>query len=171
MTPAVAFTLAVALAQGAASPAQPSSPPDGSTVTVTGCLAKGETSGSFLLTGVRWDSTNTPTAKPGAHHAEASATAAGASDAPQQVAAPQARESLRLAGAAARLKLDAHLGHTITATGMLARRDPIVTPGVVLPDVPPATSKPGGSATSPTAEPPPAVLNLRSFSHVAGECK
>ena len=169
----MALVLSAVLGQGAPSPSQPSSPPDGSTVTVTGCLAKGEAAGSFTLTGVRWDSTNTPSAKPGGHHADASAKAATASDSPQPVTAPQARESLRLAGAAARLKLDAHLGHTITATGMLVRRDTVVTPGVLLPEAPPAGSKPGATtASTPAAEPaPPAVLNLRSFSHVAGECK
>ena len=36
---------------------QSSSPPDGSTVTVTGCLTKGEPPGAFDLTNVHFDST------------------------------------------------------------------------------------------------------------------
>ena len=171
MAPALAFLLSAVLAQGAASSAQPASPPDGSTVTVTGCLAKGDAPGSFVLNAVHWDSTNTPTGKPGAHHEDTAKPSAPA-EARQQAAVPPVRESLRLAGAATRLKLDAHLGHTITATGMLSARDPVVTPGIVLPDPPPA-AKPG--ATPPAAaggEPPlPRVLNLRSISHVAEECK
>ena len=173
MATPLAFVLSAVLAQSATSPAPPSSPPDGSTVTVTGCLAKGETAGSFMLTGVRWDSTNAPTAKPGGHHADTTGKGASESDAGGKLAVPQSRESLRLAGAAARLKLDAHLGHTITATGMLHRGEPVVTPGVLLPDAPPAAAKPAATTLPATAaEPPPAgVLNLRSFSHVAGECK
>ena len=165
MTPALAFLLSAALAQGAAAPAQPASPADGSTITVTGCLAKGDAPGSFMLNGVRWDSTNTPSGKQGAHHDDATAKPA---DARQPAANAQVRESLRLAGAATRLKLDAHVGHTITATGMLAQRDPVVTPGIVLPDSPPGTKPPVRTGGEP---PLPRVLNLRSISHVAAECK
>ena len=172
MTPALAFLLSAALAQGAAAPAQPASPPEGSTVTVTGCLAKGDAPGSFMLNGVRWDSTNTPTGKQGAHHDEGTAKPPAPADARQQAANPPVRESLRLAGAATRLKLDAHIGHTITATGMLAQRDPVVTPGIVLPDPPPAPKANTRPPVHTGGEPPlPRVLNLRSISHVAAECK
>ena len=164
MTPALAFLLSAALAQGPPAPAQPASPPDGSTVTVTGCLAKGDAPGSFVLNGVRWDSTNTPAGKQGSHHDEGTAKPSAPTDARGQAAGPPVPERLRLAGAATRLKLDAHIGHTITATGMLAPRDPVVTPGIVLPDPPPAAN--------PGSKPPlPRVLNLRSISHVAAECK
>ena len=48
-------------AQSAAPLAKHQSPPDGSTVTVTGCLANGEPAGSFILTNVHFDSPTTPT--------------------------------------------------------------------------------------------------------------
>ena len=48
-------------AQSSTPPTKLQSPPDGSTVTVTGCLTKGEPAGSFILTNVHFDSTNTPT--------------------------------------------------------------------------------------------------------------
>jgi len=46
-------------AQSAAPPTTLQTPPDGSTVTVTGCLTKGEPAGSFILTNVHFDSVNT----------------------------------------------------------------------------------------------------------------
>ena len=55
-------------AQSAAPPARHQSPPDGSTVTVTGCLTKSEPAGSFILTSVHFDSGNTPTTSQGQHH-------------------------------------------------------------------------------------------------------
>ena len=90
----------------------------------------------------------------------------------QRAASP---ENLRLAGAAATLKMDAHVGHTISATGTLAKRDPIVTPGIVLPD-----PQPQGDTTSRTRDAEeaktkaaggPRTLNMTSMSHVAPECK
>ena len=51
----------VPAAQSSAPPAKLQSPPDGSTVTATGCLTKGEPAGSFILTSVHFDSVNTPT--------------------------------------------------------------------------------------------------------------
>src|SRR5215203_3906597 len=56
------------VAQSSAPPTKLQSPPDGSTVTVTGCLTKGEPAGSFILTNVHFDSTNTPTTAQGQHH-------------------------------------------------------------------------------------------------------
>ena len=46
-------------AQSAAPPTTLQSPPGGSTVTVTGCLTKGEPPGAFILTNVHFDSVNT----------------------------------------------------------------------------------------------------------------
>ena len=84
---------------------------------------------------------------------------------------PAAGETLRLAGAAT-LKMKEHVGHTVTVTGMLAPADPVVRPGILLPD--PAQR---GDTTSrtPPAEPPAQagakVLNVRSITHVAETCK
>jgi hypothetical protein len=142
---------------------QIASPPDGSAVTVSGCLARGAAPKTFVLKSVAWQSVNTPTAKPAGEAAPSAASGA---------AAPATAESLRLAGAASTLKLDAHVGHTITATGTLAKRDPVVTPGIVLPD-----PQPQGDTTSRTveaearAEASLRTLEMRSMSHVAGECK
>ena len=54
-------------AQSAAPPTKLQSPPDGSTVTVTGCLTKGEPAGSFILTSVHFDSANAHDGQ-GQHH-------------------------------------------------------------------------------------------------------
>ena len=171
-------------------PSKVQSPPDGSTVTVTGCLAKGEPSGSFILTSVHFDSVNTPTASQGQHHDQKqppvpstppsmttpttpstapaeSAAKKTADEALQRASQAPPRESLRLAGAASQLKLSDHVGHTITATGMLASADPVVTPAVVLPDGAPAAR----AAPKPAGDAPMRVLNMRSFTHVAPECR
>ena len=58
---------------------------------------------------------------------------------------PQRTETLRLAGAASTLGLDAYVGHTISATGALAKTDPPVTPGIV----------PAGSTARETPRPGP----------------
>jgi hypothetical protein len=91
-----------------------------------------------------------------------------ADEALQRAAKAPPRESLRLAGAASQVKLADHVGHTITATGMISAADPAVTPAVVLPDGPPAPARP---AAKTAGDPPMRVLNLRSFSHVAAGCK
>ena len=178
-------------AQSSTPPTKLQSPPDGSTVTVTGCLTKGEPAGSFILTNVHFDSTNTPTASQGQHHDQKqpptpstpppmttpttpstapaeSAAKKTADEALQRAGKAPPRESLRLAGAASQLKLADHVGHTITATGMIGSADPVVTPGVVLPDGPPAPPQP---APKPAGDAPLRVLNMRSFTHVAAECK
>ena len=176
----------VPAARSSAPPAKLQSPPDGSTVTVTGCLANGEPAGSFILTNVHFDSPTTPTTSqdqqndqkqapapsapppmttpttPSTAPAE-SAAKKTADDALQRAAKAPPRESLRLAGSASQLKLSDHVGHTITATGLLGAADPVVTPGIVLPDGPP-TAKAAGDA-------PMRVLNMRSFTHVAAGCK
>jgi hypothetical protein len=177
-------------AQSVAPPTKLQSPPDGSTVTVTGCLTKGEPAGSFILTNVHFDSVNTPTTGQGQHHDQKqppapsapppmttpttpstapaeSAAKKTADDALQRATTAPPRESLRLAGAASQLKLSDHVGHTITATGMLGAADPVVRPGIVLPDGPAAAkadAKPAGDA-------PMRVLNIRSLTHVAAGCK
>jgi hypothetical protein len=164
------------------------SPADGSTVTVTGCLAKGDGTNAFVLTGVRWDSTSAPASGQAGHHQQTptpattppmttpttpstapadSAAKQTADDALQRAQKGAGSEKLRIAGNIVQLKLADHLGHTITATGMLAASDPVVTPGVVLPDAP-AGSKP---APKPSADAQLRVLNVRSVTHVAGECK
>jgi hypothetical protein len=76
------------------------------------------------------------------------------------------KETLRLAGLEKRLKVEEHVGHTVTVSGTLAREDRIVTPGVVLPDPPPGTAKPevGGKASM-------RILNVASISRVAEGCK
>ena len=85
-----------------------------------------------------------------------------------QQAVKPSRESLRLAGAATQLKLADHVGHTITATGMIAQADPVVTPGIILPGSPDAPAK---IPTDKKPAAPARVLNMRSFTHVAAECK
>src|SRR5215218_11106280 len=137
MTSALAPILAagaviVAAAQTPA-PAKPSSPPDGSTVTVTGCLARAEPSGSFVLNKVRWDSTTAAPKDQGGHHQgqqpappplttpstpttapAPSAAKQTADEALQRAIKPTSGDSLRLVGDTAKLKLAEHAGHTIT---------------------------------------------------------
>jgi len=174
-----------------ATTAKPSSqaPADGSTVTVTGCLAKGDGANAFVLNNVRWDSTSPASGQAGHHDQQQppapstpppmttpttpstapadSAAKKTADDALQRAQRGASAEKLRIAGNVAQLKLADHVGHTITASGTLAASDPVVTPGVVLPD-PPAGSKP---APKPSADSQLRVLNVRSITHVAGECR
>jgi hypothetical protein len=184
--------VAAAAAALAAQSTTPPSPPDGSTATATGCLAKGAEPGAFVLTNVRWDSANAPASKQGGHHEQQpppsapsvppsmttpttpstapaeSAAKKTADEALQRATTAPPRESLRLAGAATQSKLAEHVGHTITATGMVMAADPAVTPGVVLPEPPRGPAKP---APKSSGEPPMRVLNLRSFTDVSRECK
>ena len=182
------------LAAQAPTTAKPSAqaPADGTTVTVTGCLGKGAAANTFVLANVRWDSTGSAPSGQAGHHDHQQPPASTApppmttpttpSTAPADSAAKKTADSalqranageaaggetLRLAGNTAQLKLADHVGHTVTATGMLAAPDPVVTPAVVLPD-PPAGSKP---APKPPSDSPLRVLNVRSITHVAGECK
>jgi len=178
-------------AQSSGAPTKVQSPPDGSTVTVTGCLAKGASAGAFILTNVQFDSTNTPTTSQGQHHDQKqppapstppamttpttpstapakSAAKKTADEALQRAGTAPAPESLRLAGAASQLKLADSVGHRITATGMIGAADPVVTPGVVVPDGPPAAATP---SPKPAGRAPLRVLNMRSFTDVASVCK
>jgi hypothetical protein len=169
---ALPILLAAAIAPLAASPqtrsqgaGQPSGVPDGSTVTVTGCLARGTAPKTFVLEKVAWQSTNVPSASQAAHH-----QAAPAAKSPQPAAGGP--ETLRLAGAAATLKLDALVGHTISATGMLTGHDPVVTPGIVLPDAParPEPQQPRSAADKKAGD-TDRTLNLRSVTDVSPACK
>jgi hypothetical protein len=166
---ALAIAVAAALTASAQTHAhgtpQVAPPPDGSSVTATGCLARGDAAKTFVLKNVTWQSTNVPSAQASGH----------AHGAPPPAGAPAANapgETLRLGGAASTLKLDAHVGHTISATGTIAKRDPVVTPGIVLPD-----PQPQGDTTSRTrdaevrASAAQRTLNMRSMAHVAAECK
>ena len=140
--------------------AQPASPPVGSIVTVTGCLARGTAPDSFIIQNVAWKSVNVPTGQePAAAKPSGQATS----------------ETLRLGGAVSTLKLDAHVGHTINATGTLGKADPVVTPGIVVPD-----PRPQGDTTSRQAAEAEAkakagasyrLLLLKSMEHVAPQCK
>ena len=172
---AFAAVCAVQLAaQPPSTPAQtkPAAPTDGATVTVTGCLRAGDAPGSFTLTNVKWTSAATPPKDSASHHdttpqrdrPKTPATATGQGEFP-------AGGTLRLVGATPQLKLDAHVGHTVTAAGMLAPVDPIVRPAVILPDAP-ATGdttarKPASEAGDASA---PRVFNVRSITHVANQC-
>ena len=142
--------------------AQPASPPVGSVVTVTGCLARGTAPDSFVIQNVAWKSVNVPAGQePGAAKPSGQATS----------------ETLRLAGAASTLKLDAHVGHTINATGTLGRADPVVTPGIVLPDPQPqgdTTSRQAAEAEAKakaTSGASSRLLLMKSMEHVAPQCK
>ena len=161
-------TALVPLTLGARSPLQePSSAQAGSaggTTTVIGCLARGDTPETFVLKNVSLPPASAAgAAQPSSHshHQDPKATPS---------ATPTPGETLRLTGAAAVLKLDAHLGHTIRATGTIPRPDPAVSPGVVLPE-------PQGDTTSRTRETEARAAAatrafvLRSMEHVAGECK
>jgi hypothetical protein len=151
-------------------------PVDGSTVTVTGCLRAGEQPGTFVLDRVMWNHTPAGAATQGAAHHETTPPRerpAAPAEVPRSGrGATAAGAALRLAGAAAKLKLSEHLGHTVTLTGMLVARDPVVRPGVLLPDT--AASGDTTSRTAAAAEgkdPAPGLLNVRSMTHVAGECR
>jgi hypothetical protein len=129
-------------------------------LTVTGCLARGVEPNTFVLKNVAW-----PSPKTGSQgHARGSAPATS------PVSPPATAETLRLAGAASALGLDAYVGHTISAAGTLAKTDPPVTPGVVLPE-------PQGDTTSRTraAEEQAAstlrTFEMRSMTDVAPECR
>ena len=89
-----------------------------------------------------------------------------ADDALQRAGKAPTGEKLRIAGNAAQLKLADHVGHTITATGMLGSSDPVVTPGVVLPE-PPAGSKPAPKPSDSQTR----VLNVRTVTMVSADCK
>jgi hypothetical protein len=144
-------------------------PPEGGIVTGTGCVQAGERPGSFTLINIKWDAADAPAKNAGAHHD----TPAPRPTAPAAGARPAQPSTVRLAGPIARLKVNEQVGHLVTVTGMLAMDDPIVTPGVVLPEpTGDTTSRQAEAARRAEAAPPrPPVLNLRSLTRVAAECK
>jgi hypothetical protein len=135
-------------------------PAPGKVLTVSGCLARGVEPKTFVLKNVAWPAS--PPASEGPAHGSQPATSSNTT--------PATAETLRLAGAASTLRLDAYVGHTISAIGTLARTDPSVTPGVVLPE-------PQGDTTSRTraAEEQVAAtlrtFEMRSMRDVAPECR
>jgi hypothetical protein len=135
-------------------------PAAGKPLAVTGCLARGAEPSTFVLKNVAW-----PSSPPASQ-----ADARGSQPTPPPASAPATPETLRLAGAASTLGLDAYVGHTIGATGTLAKTDPPVTPAVVLPE-------PQGDTTSRTraAEEQAAstlrTFEMRSMTDVAPECR
>jgi hypothetical protein len=137
-------------------------PTPGTTATVTGCLARGVDPGTFVLKNVTWQSPAAPSAGHDPRHQAV----------PLATDTPATTEALRLAGAASTLHLEAYVGHTVSATGALARTDPPVTPGTVPPD-----PQPQGDTTSRTraAEEQTASIlrtfDMRSMTDVAPECK
>ena len=134
-------------------------PAPGKVLTVTGCLARGVEPKTFVLKNVAWPSSRTAS----------QGDARGSEPAASPAITPTA-ETLRLAGAASTLGLDAYVGHTITAAGTLARTDPPVSAAVVLPE-------PQGDTTSRTraAEEQAAstlrTFEMRSLTDVAPECR
>lgn len=135
-------------------------PVPGKVLTVTGCLARGVEPTTFVLKNVTWPSSKTASQR----------DPRGAQPAASAVTTPATAETLRLAGAASTLGLDAYVGHTITAAGTLARTDPPVSAAVVLPE-------PQGDTTSRTraaeeqAAPTLRTFEMRSLTDVAPECK
>jgi hypothetical protein len=135
-------------------------PAPGKALTVTGCLARGVEPKTFVLKNVAWPSSKTAS----------QGDVRGAQPAASPVTTPATAETLRLAGAASTLGLDAYVGHIISAAGTLAKTDPPVTPDVVLPE-------PQGDTTSRTraAEEQAAstlrTFEMRSLTDIAPECR
>lgn len=131
---------------------------EGKTATVTGCLGRGEEPKTFVLHNVAWQS---PNASPKRAHKS--------QPAPSSPEMPATPETLRLAGAASSLGLDAYVGHVISATGALAKTD-LPAPGIVVPE-------PQGDTTSrirAAEEQAAAILrtfDMRSMTDVAAECR
>ena len=170
------FAVAALTAQAPAVPAQtPPAPPDGSTVTVTGCLRAGEQPDTYVLERIIWNESASGTARdPAAHHdttPQRDRPTTPATAATGQRDTPAAGETLRLAGAAARVKIGDHVNHTVTVTGMLAPGDPVVRPGVMLPETPPKGDTTSRNPEAGQQESKQRVLNVRSLTHVAAQCK
>jgi hypothetical protein len=140
-------------------PRNEQAPTQGKTATVTGCLARGVEPGTFVLKNVAWPS---PTASPNPDHRH--------QPVPPATETPATTETLRLAGAASTPQLEKYVGHTVSATGALARTDRPVTPGIVLPE-------PQGDTTSRTraAEEQAAstlrIFDMRTMTDVAPQCR
>jgi hypothetical protein len=156
--------VAAPLSLAAQSPAHQheQAPTPGKTATVTGCLTRGVDPGTFVLKNVTWQSP--ATSSPGHDH--------GHRAVPPATDPPATTETLRLAGAASTLRLEAFVGHTVRATGALARTDPPATPGAVLPDPQPqgdTTSRTRGAEEQPAS--PLRTFEMRSMTDVAAECR
>ena len=155
----VAIAAPLVLSAQNQAPGNGQAPDEGKTVTVTGCLGRGVEPKTFVLNNVAWQSPNASPKR--AHESQ---------PAPSSPDVPATSETLRLAGAASSLGLDAYVGHVISATGALAKTDLPVTPGIVLPE-------PQGDTTSRTraAEEQAAVtlrtFDMRSMRDVAPECR
>jgi hypothetical protein len=168
---AIALALMLTAAVSAQTPpANQASPPEGAIVTATGCLRAGDQPGTLTLINIKWDPAEAASKNASAHHEAPPPAPAGPAGTATRAGQPT---SVRLAGPLTRLKVKEEIGHTVTVTGMLVPDDPIVTPGVVLPE-------PTGDTTSREAEaarrnrpagPRTHVLNLRSITRVSAECK
>ena len=155
----VAIAAPLVLSAQNQAPRHGQAPDEGRTATVTGCLGRGVEPKTFVLNNVAW------------HPPNASPKRAHDSQPPPSAASMSAtNETLRLGGAASSLGLDAYVGHVISATGALAKTDPPVTPGIVLPE-------PQGDTTSRTraAEDQAAAtlrtFDMRSMTDVAPQCR
>lgn len=156
----LAIATPLALSAQSQPPRTGPAPEQSPTTTVTGCLARGIEPKTFVLKNVSW---HTPAASRSRRDQDSEPAASPAST-------PATSETLRLAGAASSLGLDAYVGHVISATGALAKTDPPVTPGIVLPE-------PQGDTTSRTraaAEQNAATLRtfeMRTMTDVAPQCR
>lgn len=157
-------------AQSTSSAPQTGAKVPSATLTVTGCLRAGSEAGTFVLASSTPVSAAADTNTAGHHESpESKGTRPARAPAESTVVAG---ETLRLAGTVAKVNLADHVGHTVTVTGMIAPRDPVVTPGIVLPDARPpgdTTSREAGRGQDTPSG--PRVLNIRSVTHVAGTCK
>jgi hypothetical protein len=114
------------------------------TVNVTGCLRAGDQPNAFVLTNVKMD-----------------ASAATKSTGTTGTTAMAPNATLRLIGAPANLNMKAHVGHTVTLTGMFVpqskEKDPTAgTAGTTPPTLPPSTPpQPDTPPSPPTAPPAP----------------
>lgn len=165
MRPSAAAVLTLALgAAGAAAQtppaAAPAPPSSNATVTLTGCLQKGERAGMYVLTYVE-QKRNPAGTDEGAH-----AATARDDDAPQPAAASGApgAGTVRLAGVTGRLMLNDYVGRTVAVTGVFAREDRTVTPGVLLP----ATEPRGRPAVSEGR--PARIFTVSRVRQVAAGC-
>ena len=155
----VAIAAPLVLSAQNQAPRHGQAPDEGRTATVIGCLGRGVEPKTYVLTNVAWHSPNAAPKR--AHDSQPAPSAANMA---------ATNETLRLGGAASSLGLDVYVGHVISATGALAKTDPPVTPGVVLPE-------PQGDTTSRTrAAEEQAAATLRTFdmrtvTDVAPECR
>ncbi len=139
----------------AAAPVPPS--PD-ATVTLTGCLQKGERAGMYVLTHVEQKR------NPAGTDARAKERDGDAPQPAAVTAAPGA-DTVRLAGVTERLTLNDYVGSTVAATGVFAREDRTVTPGVLLPG-----TEPGGRPAVSESR-PARIFTVSRVRQVAAGCR